>query len=211
MPVAEFPLYEAETDDDDCLIIYTDCAHHVEYDADGARRHVMKGAINVYDQRSGESFCWYDEVPQEYIHDFLSSDDDTLIYQGELAFAIGAIFTKPNLFRERKVIHFVDNTAALSAMINGYARKPEAARMVCLFHLALMATHCEWYGEWCPSKANLADIMTRPDRWESELKSIIPDVQLHEGVQLPPLGMSVPDMKAWLINLRNKAADDTGG
>ena len=67
------------------------------------------------------------------------------------------------------------------------------------------------YGEWCPSKANLADIMTRLDRWETELRSITPNVQLRQGVQLPPLAMSVPDMKKWLIDLRDKATNDTGG
>jgi hypothetical protein len=35
------------------------------------------------------------------------------------------------------------------------------ARLVNLFHLALVGLECTWYGEWVPSKMNIADIMTR--------------------------------------------------
>ena len=68
------------------------------------------------------------------------------------------------------MIHFVDNTGALSSLVHGYAGKAEAARLVNMFHLALIALDIKWYGEWVPSKANVADIMTRETRFH-ELES----------------------------------------
>ena len=39
------------------------------------------------------------------------------------------------------------------------------AKFVNMFHVAILALEIEWYGEWVPSKANVADIMTRPHRF----------------------------------------------
>ena len=67
----------------------------------------------------------------------------------------------PELFRGRRVIHFVDNAGAPN-MVNGYSGKPDMAALVNMFHLAIMALDVEWYGEWVPSKANIADIVSAP-------------------------------------------------
>ena len=48
-------------------------------------------------------------------------------------------------------------------MVNGYSGVPDMARLVNLFHLAIIALDVDWWGEWVPSKANCADLMTRPD------------------------------------------------
>ena len=89
--------------------------------------------------------------------------------QGRRAIAIGVFFSYPQLFKGRRVVHFVDNTVALSAMINGYSGKPDLAHMVNMFHAALIALDMRWYGEWVPSKAN---ITTRPERFHELLDGL---------------------------------------
>tara|TARA_B100000513_G_scaffold20710_1_gene8175 strand:- start:378 stop:572 length:195 start_codon:yes stop_codon:yes gene_type:complete len=49
--------------------------------------------------------------------------------------AVAAYSTYPKVIAGRKVIHFVDNTVALSALVHGYAKKPELAKSVNVFYL----------------------------------------------------------------------------
>ena len=129
--------------------------------------------------------------------------------------AVGAVLTMPELFKGRRVIHFVDNAGALSNMVNGYAGKPDAAEMINLFHLALLALEVEWYGEWVPSDANLADIMTRPEKrgWEvlkEGLEGVFNEASVNAmrfyEMELPPLGMDKEEIKAWYLELKSKGA-----
>ena len=105
------------------------------------------------------------------------------------------------------MIHFVDNAAALSGMVNGYANKPDMARLVNLFHVALLALDIEWYGEWVPSKANVSDILTRPER----MHELLPGLRRHFGDDFeiedvefvfPPLGKTVGELKEWMREMR---------
>ena len=81
--------------------------------------------------------------------------------QAEIAAATWVYFSNPDRFRGRRVIHFIDNTGALSAMIHGYARKIDCARMVNAFHLLLTALQMDAYFEWVPSAANTSDLPSR--------------------------------------------------
>ena len=113
----------------------------------------------------------------------------------------------PKLFANRRVIHFVDNAGSLSHMVNGYAGQPDSARTVNLFHLALLALRCEWWGEWVPSKANIADIMTRPERFH-ELRAGLGDAFIHEyDFKLPPLGDTIDEMVEWTRTMRRKCEE----
>ena len=51
---------------------------------------------------------------------------------------------------------------------------PDMARLVCMFPWSAMSamSRCDWYGEWVPSKANLGDIMTRPERFHELLEGL---------------------------------------
>ena len=65
-----------------------------------------------------------------------SHDKKTLIMQAEIAGATWVYYSNADRLRKRRVIHFIDNTGALSAMISyGYARKLDCARMINSFHL----------------------------------------------------------------------------
>jgi hypothetical protein len=88
-------------------------------------------------------------------------DKITLIMQAEIAAAEWVFFSNVERLRGRRVIHFIDNTGALSAMIFGYARKIDCARMVKSFHLLLAALQLRVYFEWVPSEANTSDLPSR--------------------------------------------------
>ena len=65
----------------------------------------------------------------------------------------------PQLFRGRSVIQFQDNTQALSALIHGYALKPDMGRVVNAFHLAQFGVRARVWLEWVPSAANVRPSM----------------------------------------------------
>ena len=129
--------------------------------------------------------------------------------RGEIVAAIGAFYSARKLFKGRRVIHFVDNAAALSNLVNGYATKPDMARLINLFDAALIAFGIDWYGEWVPSDANVADIMTRPERMHdlmASLKSIFGDDVdvINVPFELPPAGSSWESLKSWMRHMRTR-------
>ena len=74
-----------------------------------------------------------------------------------------------------------------------------------MFHLAVLALGIEWYGEWVPSKANVADIMTRPERFH-ELELGLGQRPIAFELILPPLGESWSNLRAWLRSAREMRA-----
>jgi len=67
----------------------------------------------------------------------------------------------PGLFVGRKVNHFIDNTVAQSALVHGYAKKPDLAKSVNVFYLQMMSLRASVYFDWVPSKDNIADLPSR--------------------------------------------------
>ena len=61
------------------------------------------------------------------------------------------------------MIHFIDNTVALSALVNGYASKPDMCFITNAYHLAQFALKSRSWLEWVPSEANVADLPSRLD------------------------------------------------
>ena len=82
--------------------------------------------------------------------------------------ALVCYLSRPEQFRNRQVIHFIDNTGALFGMAKGYTRVVDAARMVHVFHSLCAAINAQVWFEFVPSGANLAD---QPSRGELELLS----------------------------------------
>lgn len=85
---------------------------------------------------------------------------------------------------------------------NGYANAPDSARLVNMFHVAAIALEIDYWGEWVPTHANIADMLTRPDRFEewSHLQSFA-KVTMHP-MQLPPMGASWVDLRAWMRTMQ---------
>lgn len=165
-------------------------------------------SIHIYDQRDGAHYKSHGLLPEAYYGFF--ADVKTYIGRGELAIAIASFFSKPKLFEGRKVIHFIDNAPALSNLVNGYSGKADVAQLVNMFHVAMLALDVEWYGEWVPSKANIADIMTREERFHELLAGLGAEAceNLHNfELKLPPLGESWEDLRAWMAQMRARAGE----
>ena len=107
--------------------------------------------------------------------------------QAELVAAIGAYFSMPITLRARPIIHFIDNTGSLSALVNGYASKSDCARFVNMFHVQLLSMRSKIYFDWVPSEANIADWPTRTDKmhlippWAVKVPFVLPEPYLFDG------------------------------
>ena len=64
---------------------------------------------------------------------------DKKIAQLELLQVLYALFTRPSKFRGRRGLWFIDNTAALMALVRGRSDKEDLEHMSRLIHLTLFA------------------------------------------------------------------------
>lgn len=119
----------------------------------------------------------------EYFRRF-APNKRTYIAQAELIVAIAAYLTLPELLRGRAVMHFIDNTVALSAIVNGYASKADCAAMVNSFHETILALRSYLWAEWVPSAANIGDWPSRPDKVH-----LVPKSAKFVKMVLPPLSV----------------------
>ena len=129
----------------------------------------------------------------DWYYQYLSADKKTYIMQAEIIAAIAVYYSLPDMLRGRPVVYFIDNTSALSAMIHGYTRQPDCARLVNVFHAQALRLGCEYYFEWVPSKANIADVPTRP-----ELLSLLPRGSRKVNLVLPPVEQMYGPLTDWL-------------
>ena len=63
--------------------------------------------------------------------------------------------------RGREVNHFIDNTAALSAFVNGYSASTDMAKMSNMLWLLVAGMRTRPYLEYVPSASNIADLPSR--------------------------------------------------
>ena len=84
-----------------------------------------------------------------------------------------ARLTFPDVLYGRRVIHFVDNTVALSKSVHGYANEPDMAAVVNSIHTCDAALGVEAWFEWVPSHANVSDLPSRdPSKWDDEVCAV---------------------------------------
>ena len=199
----------------DDIVLYTDANFYLELCShDDVGAHFSKDykwwvrrratlCYWVYDQRTGAETEASIELPQAY-YGFFTSDLKTYISQAEMVAAVCLFWSRPDLVAGRRIIHFIDNTSALSGLVNGYSSKPDIARLINLFHVATIALGCEWWGEWVPSAANLADIPTR----EKSASLRPPHVADGGEIELPPLDWSAGQLRDWMLKLEERFASE---
>ena len=95
------------------------------------------------------------------------------------------------------MVQFQDNTQALSALIHGYASKPDMGRVVNAFHLAQFGVRARVWLEWVPSAANVADLPSR--LMLDEMMRSVPG-----AVYVPTV---LPSLHEWLLPLSPFAGD----
>ena len=97
-----------------------------------------------------------------------------------------ARLTFPDVLRGRRVLHFVDNTTALSKAVHGYANEPDMAACANALHLLDAALQCDAWFEWVPSKANIADLPSRqPETWSDEDVEVMRRLRMRERERVP--------------------------
>ena len=99
-------------------------------------------------------------VPSEFIERFCEPRQQR-IGELELLAAVCAYLTFPYQLANRKIIHWIDNTGALAALIKGYASAADLAKIVHAFAVINLAIKCEPWFEYVRSKANIADLPSR--------------------------------------------------
>ena len=137
------------------LIVYTDAMFTPR-----APLPLLRIGWVVLDPLTGECFHSDFALDAEYFTVFVPGSR-TYIMQGEGVGAVAPALSLPALFCGRHVVQFNDNTGALSSLINGYASKPDMARIVNVYHLSQFFLRAQVWLEWIPSAANIADLPSR--------------------------------------------------
>jgi len=86
---------------------------------------------------------------------------ETHIAQLELSMVLYALIERPDLFRNRQSLWFLDNVAAVMTLVRGRSSSPDLAKLCHLIHLALFALRAQGYWEYVQSKSNSADDTSR--------------------------------------------------
>ena len=79
-----------------------------------------------------------------------------------------AIVSFPDAFRGRTGIYFIDNVAALMALVKGRSDNAELDVIAQSVHLLLFTLSATLWYEWIPSKSNWTDSISRDgfhDKW----------------------------------------------
>ena len=80
----------------------------------------------------------------------------------ELLALVTAVWTSgEQIFRDRQVSLFSDNTAALSVAVSGCVKSPHLPTLSNTLHSSLTCLQCQPWSEWVPSDVNPADIPSR--------------------------------------------------
>ena len=86
---------------------------------------------------------------------------ETKIAQLELLMVFQSLLTFPSAFRGTTGVYFIDNIAALMALVKGRSDSPELDALAQSIHMLLFCLHCSLWFEWIPSKSNWSDAISR--------------------------------------------------
>jgi len=109
------------------------------------------------------------------------------IAQAEMLAMVSAYYTFGDRLKGRAVMHWCDNTVALSAAVGGSGNFPGCMRLVCMLHLALLWFNILVYFDWVPTDDNPADWPTRADKFH-----LIPPEAVEVEMRLPPSLLFTP-------------------
>ena len=191
------------------LLLYTDAAfqskqRYAQQDEQCAFTQWQKlrgglGAV-LFDPEDGSVRYASARPPWRLLLRFFQPNLKTYIAQLETLAAVCAYYTWPDVFRGRRVNHFIDNTVALSVLIHGYASKSDLALLSNAFHLQLAGLRTTAYLEYVPSKANIADLPSREGFYElhAELDGLsVLDDDAHQ-LLIPDVAESNQPLATWI-------------
>ena len=85
------------------------------------------------------------------------------IGQFELLAAVCVYHSLREELRGREVVHYIDNMSAMAALVKGYSRALDSARIVHAFHAWNAGVRVSSWFEYVRSKANIADMPSRSE------------------------------------------------
>ena len=107
------------------------------------------------------------ELPQELYE--IWGSQVTYIAQLELYMILAAVTAFADDFRDKRGVWFVDNIAALMALVRGRSNSESLDQMALRIHAALFSIRAWIYFEWVSSESNWADGISRDglaDQWQ---------------------------------------------
>jgi hypothetical protein len=96
----------------------------------------------------------------------------------------------------RKVIHFIDNVAAVVGLIKGYSGSPDLARIANVGHAHMLALKVDAYFEYVNTKANIADLPSRG--MIDETMNILTQKLGVKRENIIRVRMHLPELDGWL-------------
>lgn len=100
-----------------------------------------------------------DVIPDDLHHALVERKQQ--IGQVEIIGAITPYLSCPSLLAGKEVIHWIDNTSALAALMKGYSGIPDSAHLVHAFHAWNAGAGASVWFEYVPTHANPADEPSR--------------------------------------------------
>ena len=126
----------------------------------------------------GDRVCEAGAAVPEWMLEWLQPRGQQINHLEALA-ATCARLTFPDVLRGRRVLHFIDNTVALSKLVHGYAREPDMAAVTNSLHVCDAFLHVDAWFEWVPSDANISDLPSRDQTtWSSDAREVMTRLRL---------------------------------
>jgi len=167
------------------LLVWSDAM----YDMD---TRVGRLGFVVYEPETGQFYHSSWIVPQWVFAMFIHKRQ--YIAQLEILAALAVYFTMPvSMTRFRDILHFIDNSGAISSLLHGTSRKPDNSLLVSVFHLFNAGLQARPYWHWVSSKANIADL---PSRGDFDLLNSLGSIWIH--MQIPGPEMWYRPLREWL-------------
>ena len=85
----------------------------------------------------------------------------TYIGQLELLAAVAAYYSLPDIVRGESVMHYVDNSSAVAALVKGYSQQPDSVHILHAMWALVASLACAPWFKFVRSKANVADLPSR--------------------------------------------------
>lgn len=149
--------------------------------------------LMVHDPVDGWTRTAAGRPDEETVRYYMRRERRTYIALLEGLAALSVYYTFPRRFAGRRVMHFIDNTVAQSALVHGYARTDDLADISNGFHLMAAGLRTAAYFDYVPSKANIADL---PSRGEFALpRALGADVV---PMRVPGRAMLEGPLEAWI-------------
>jgi len=154
------------------VIVYTDASYNAE-GWSGMGIVIMDGEDRY------EAGC---RVPA-WLLDWLTPRGQQINHLESIAIT-AARLTFPDVLFGRRVLHFVDNTCALSKAVHGYANEPDMAAVTNSVHACDAALGIDSWWEWVPTDANVSDLPSRePSTWNEKARGIMAKLRARMAAQ----------------------------